>query len=420
MGKNRVSLSLVIILGGFLASACSVNSLRRSTPTPSVPIDLPIRTQGQLRDFDIATASVHDLYINQKAADSWQSQSSGFRTQVGAGMDDDQFFAMMSVFLGAMKDADLSILRPPLSTSITSTTSTTTTITGIGIIAGLPVLNSNRLLVMNVFPVSPAAAAGLKPHDSIIQIDGRPVTAEEGAAVLTRLRGPDGSKVTLTIHTPGQADRDIVVTRAAITAQSTFTYNRVPGTNIGYIQPDGATMDGMRVAISSALRDLSSHDVLDGLILDLRIMQSPDFPVVDLLELFANGNVGALQTRTGKTKVDITGKNVAGSQELPLVVLVSDQTRGTAESFAGMLQDLGRARIAGAPTRGRLAVINAITMPNTGAALLIPAGEYIGVKNTSWYGSGIKPDVPSDKKWEDYTAEDDPQLQQAVHALTRQ
>ncbi|HEY3291973.1 MAG TPA: S41 family peptidase [Anaerolineae bacterium] len=416
--KNKL-IGLSLVIGIWLLSGCSVDSLRRATPTPSVPIDLPIKTQGQLRDFDIATASIQNQYINQKAADAWISQSNGFRAQVSAGMDDEQFSTMMSVYLGTMKDIDLSFLRPPSPTSISSTGTTTSTFSGIGIIAGLPVQNSNRLLVMNVLSGSPAASAGLKPHDSIIQIDGRPVTAEEGAAVLTRLRGPAGSKVTLTVHTPGRADRDIDVTRGAITAQSTFIYHRVTGTNIGYIQPDGASMDGMRAAISSALRDLSSHDTLDGLVLDLRIMQSPDFPVTDLLELFVNGIVGTLQTRTAKTKIEITGKNIAGSQDLPLVILVSDQTRGTAESFAGMLQDLGRARIVGTPTKGRLAIINAITLPNTGAAVLIPAGEYIGIKNTSWYGSGIKPDIPSDKRWEDFTDDDDAQLQQAVKALTR-
>jgi hypothetical protein len=58
-------------------------------------------------------------------------------------------------------------------------------------------------------------------------------------------------------------------------------------------------------------------------------------------------------------------------------------------------------------------------LPNTGAQILIPAGEYRGVKDQSWYRRGVTPDITSDKGWEDFTDEGDPQIQQAVKALTK-
>ncbi len=421
MGKRSVKVSLLAVVSLVLISACSApNLLNRSQPTAAVPIDLPMRTQAQLRDFDIAVKTIQSQYINQKAADAWQAQNAAYRAKVSAGMDNSEFIATLSSYLGVMNDNDLSIADAASQTTVTSTSGVTTSITGIGILANLPTADRNRVLILSVYPASPAADAGLKPHDAIVQIDGKPVSAAEGAAVLARLRGAAGSAVTLTIHTPGKGERDVVVTRKSITAESTFTFNRVPGTNIGYIQPDGSAVDGARAEISQALRDLSAKEGLDGLILDLRIMQNPDFPLTDLLGLFANGSAGVLQTRTDKTKIEITGKNIAGSQELPLVVMVSDQTLGVAESFAGMLQDIGRARIVGTQTTGRLSIINTLTLPNTFAMIQIPAGEYRGVKDQSWHGVGIKPDVASDLRWEDFTVEDDAQLKLAVQALTRQ
>jgi carboxyl-terminal processing protease len=422
MGKRSVKVSLLAFVSLLFISACSApNVLRQSQPAAVIPIDLPLQTQAQLRDFDLAVKSIQSQYINQKTADTWKMQSASFRTQVSAGMDDSEFVITLSSLLAKMNDSDLYIVRPTSQAAVTATTDVTSAFNGIGIIASLPVPDRKRMLIMNVLLDSPAADAGLKPHDSIVQIDGKSVNAAEGsAAVLVRLRGPAGSTVTLTIHTPGKDERDVVVTRRVIVTQSTFTYSRVPGTNIGYIEPDGSTTDGMRAEISQALRELSAKEGLDGLILDLRIIQNPDFPVTDILGLFANGNAGTLLTRTGKTKVDITGKNIAGSQELPLVVLVSDQTSGVAESFAGMLQDLGRARVVGTQTGGRLAIISKLSLPNTSADILIPTGEYRGVKDKSWYGAGVKPDLSSDLKWEDFTSEDDSQLKQAVKALTRQ
>jgi C-terminal processing protease CtpA/Prc len=59
-----------------------------------------------------------------------------------------------------------------------------------------------------------------------------------------------------------------------------------------------------------------------------------------------------------------------------------------------------------------------LTLPNSQAQLRIPTGNYAGVKNTDWNGAGITPDAKSEAEWEDFTAEDDPQLKQAIDALT--
>jgi carboxyl-terminal processing protease len=415
-----VKSGIVSIVTIALLSACTLPGVQRSEPTAAIPIDLPLTTQAQLRDFDLAVKAVRDQYIDPKAVgNNWQPTITSYRDRVAKGMDDNKFFDTLSELLATLNDEDLALGRPTTQTQTDSSIPISATFAGIGVMASLPGPNQDRILVMGVYPDSPAEHAGIKAHDAIVKIDGTTVTYADRDNLLSRIRGRSGTLVTLSIRTPGQAVRDVSLTRRAIIPTSLMVSKSLPNSNIGYIKPDPSDSHGMRLAVTQALRDLSSEQTLDGLVLDLRTTQNPDFPISDMLGLFVNAQVGTLYTRTGKTKLEITGKNIAGSQELPLIVLVSDQTRGVAESFAGILQDLGRARIAGRQTPGRLALQMPLTMPNTGAVLLIPSGEYRGVKDKSWYRVGIKPDITSDLNWEQYTDDSDPQLQQAVQALAR-
>jgi carboxyl-terminal processing protease len=418
MHKRTLHLVVLLVVSAVLMAACSAPNLLRAQPTAAVPIDLPLRTQYQLRDYDLAVKSVRERYIDGQAfGPTWQAAVATYRDRIVKGVDDDTFYNTLGELLATLNDDDLSLTRPQPQPDATSSVSGT--LTGIGVGVALPEQGKDRLLILVVYPDSPAEQGGLKPHDAIVKIDGKPVTYAERNTVTSRIRGPSGSEVTLTVRTPGKGEREVKLTRRPIVPVSPMVARRVEGTNIGYIVPDYANSDGMRIAIAQALRDLSRFQTLDGLILDLRTAQSPSFPTADVLSLFVNGPVGNAYTRTGKVKLEITGKNIVASQELPLVVLVSDLTRGSAESFAGILQDLGRARVAGTKTSGHVAVQSPLMLPNTGAQILIPAGEYRGVKDQSWYRRGLTPDITSDKGWDDFTDEGDTQIQQAVKALTK-
>ena len=194
----------------------------------------------------------------------------------------------------------------------------------------------------------------------------------------------------------------------------------IDGANVAYVAPNPSDADGMRDDVAAALRDLSTDRPLDGLVLDLRTMRGPDFPLNAMLSLFVNGDeVGGNRTRSKTTKIAVRGKGVGGSQDVRLAVLVSDLTTGPAEAFAGILQDLGRARVIGNRTRGRTAVLQHVVLPMSHLELSIPNGEVLGVKKTSWYGAGVMPEVELKTRWEDHTAEDDPVLARAQEELQK-
>ena len=381
-------------------------------------LDLPAATQAKLRDFDLAIKQLRDTYIAPNAfSDNWLAEVNSFRQKITEGASNDDYLLGFQSLLEKLNDPSI-ILQAP-ATNVASTDTTTSTFTGVGMLVGLPEPGKERLVVRVVYTGSPADSAGIKPHDSILAIDGRRVRYDERDTILSRVRGPSGSQVKLTLKSPGQPEREVSVRRGPVTPDSHTEASRIPGTNIAYIIPNNTGDETLPIDLARSLRDLASDKEPDGMILDLRIMQGSTFPVIQMLSLFANLNVGMRYTRAGQQKLEVSGKQIGGSQDVPLVILISDQTQGPAVSFAAMLQDLGRARLVGSRTSSLVAEPSALSLPNTGLQLAIPSIEYRGVKGQALHRAGLVPDVDTQLTWEDFTAENDPQLERAIDLLKR-
>ena len=423
------ALSLMLCACSVLPERLQPTNLARRPATPAISIDLPARTQAQLRDFDIATRALRDRYIDAKAVNAaWDVKVLEIRKKITERSSEEQFAEVMNELISTLNDPDISFSLPT-DPNASAPAPSAQSFVGIGVLVDLPRTGKDRVLILSVFDDSPAARAGIKPHDAIVRVGGRPVRAEEGGAVISRIRGEPNSQVVLTIQTPNTPARDVTVTRRAVLSQSATVARKLPGTNYGYILPSPTLApEALRGDITVALRKLSDEK-LDGLVLDLRVMRDAKFPAIDLLNLFANGYLANQYVRERKgDKLEITGKNVVGSQDLPLVVLVGDLTSGQAETFAGVLQDLGRAKVVGNPTPGNVALIAEVVIPNNGLQLNVPYGEYRGIKDKSWLrkrdadgktlpGGGVQPDVKFERTWEEFTDADDPHVQKAIEIL---
>lgn len=395
----------------------SFSGLFNRRVTPAVPVDVSPKVAAQLRDFDFAVQSLRDAYLNADAInDAWQTTVDAERLKIAQGDgDEERLIESLQKIIAELNDEEVIVLPPAQSQPQASGSGA---YSGIGVLIDLPREGKDRLLVLAVYPDSPADRAGIKPHDAIIAIEGESVTFAKRNELIPKLRGETGSKVTVTVRTPGQPPRDVTLTRRPVEPRSPTSYKRLPDTNIGYIAPNPTQLGTMRSDTADALRDLSADRNVDGVVLDLRIIRGNEFPLDEMLSLFVNGQVGTVQTRGKKEKIEIAGKSIAGSQELPLAVLVSELTSGQAEAFAGLLQDLGRAQIVGTKTSGQIAQFTTATLPSSRLRIQIPTGDYIGVKNNSWRGKGVTPNVLSELAWEDFTAENDPHIKQAVDVLS--
>lgn len=413
----RVAASVTALLA---LTACSALPLagRAARPTPAVPLDLPTATQSRLRDFDLAVESVRDRHIDPGLVnDDWLAEADAFRGRIIEGMDNEAYARGLAQLLEKLNDP--AIRLEAMSSQVAGSSVVTTTFSGIGIVAGMPQPGKDRLVVLAVYPGSPAERAGLKPHDAILAVDGRRVTYDERQTVLGRIRGPSGTQVTLTVRSPGQSEREMAIRRAPITPTSRPVIGRAPGTNIAYLAPAPGNAELLAIDLARGLRDLASDKMPDGIILDLRTVQEPSFPITPMLSLFANGPVGARHTRSSQQRIEVSGKQIGGSQDLPLAILIGDQTQGPAVSFAAALQDLGRAKLVGAKTSPAVAEPVILNLRGTGLQLAIPAVEYRGVKGRVLHRTGLTPDEDTGLAWEEIPADRDPQLERAVALLKR-
>jgi len=391
-------------------------SARRVVAAPTAPVDAPASVQAALRDFDALVAALRARYLKSDAVGAkWQVLADEQRRLIiEAGDDGGQRYAQsMRAVIEAIGDEDITLQSPPSAAS--------QQFGGIGVSVDLPAEGKDRLLVLFVYPNSPAERAGLQPHDAIVAVDGSPVRGADGAQILSKVRGEPNTRLTLTVRTPGREHREVTLTRRIIDASpdNTPAQSRLLEDGVAYFAPNPSDAQNMRNDAAEALRRSSKDRPLDGLVFDLRTYRGDDFPLESMLGLFVNGDdVGGVRTRTGTTKIAVRGKGVGGSQDVRMVVLVSELTSGPAEAFAGILQDLGRARLVGARTIGRTASLETTALPS-GLQLQIPIGETLGVKKASWYGVGVTPEVMLDERWEDYTAQDDPVLARALEELRK-
>ncbi len=418
---TRVRGILGRIIVALTLSACTALPMgnRPTQPTSPSILDLPSATQARLRDLDLAVSSLREQHIDARLIDEdWLDEVAAFRRSVAEGMDNEAYVAGLKRLLAKLEDPAIALLVPT-SNAAASSDANSASFTGIGVVVGAPEAGKDRLVVLAVYNGSPAEQRGIRPHDVILAVQGQPVKSDEWQTTIGRIRGPAGTSVTLSVRSPGQVTREVIIQRATITPTGQPVINRVPGTNIAYLAPSPGGAESLPIDLARGLRELARDKIPDGIILDLRTVQDESFPIVPMLSLFANGVVGTRHTRSGQQRIEVSGKQIGGSQDAPLVILIGDQTRGQAVSFAAALQDVDRARLVGAKTSPVVAEPIILNLRETGLQLAIPAVEYRGIKGRVLHRTGLAPDEDTGLTWEQISPDRDPQLERAIALLRR-
>jgi carboxyl-terminal processing protease len=209
------------------------------------------------------------------------------------------------------------------------------------------------------------------------------------------------------------------VQRGKITSGTRLDAAGITGTNYGYLLFPPYEYSGLDQDVVSGLQTLSTKSQLKGVILDLRIAgSSPQWPLDALLTMFQNGKVGEFYNRSQQSPLNIQGQDVAGSQTMPLVILVGENTRGFSEIFAAAMQLNKRATVIGTPTPGNV---------ETQTPFYLPDGSRIFVESTSFRldngkdlgNHGVTPDIVVDGRWDQVTADKDPVLEKAIQILEK-
>jgi carboxyl-terminal processing protease len=265
-------------------------------------------------------------------------------------------------------------------------------------------------LVKVVTPIddTPASRAGLKTGDFISAIDGISIQGLPLNEAVSRMRGAENSKVTLTILRTGEKrPLDVTLTRAVIRVES-VKYERKG--DIGYIRISSfseKTDAGLKKAIADLKKQIGPG-LIRGYVLDLRTIraalirrsQCPTIspPAKWSPRAAAEPTIRTLNARGG----DITdGK--------PILVLINEGTASASEIVAGALQDHRRATIVGVTSFGKGSVQTIIPLGGQrGGALRLTTAKYYTPSGRSIQATGITPDIAVSNLTDKAQAEADP------------
>jgi carboxyl-terminal processing protease len=238
---------------------------------------------------------------------------------------------------------------------------------------------------------SPAEAAGIKAGDLILEINGETTEGLLIDEVISRIRGPEGTEVTLTVqHAGEEGTEELTIKRASVTVPA-VTWAMLPG-DIAHVRlsqfAENAAAE-MRAAITAA-----QNDGAKGIILDVR-----DNPgglrdqAVQVTGMFVPKDSPVLieVDRDGKQDV-YRSEEENPFTEIPMVVLINGGSASSAEIFAGALQDYNRATVIGTPTAGTGTVLSNINIAD-GSAVLLGTKQWQTPKGRYLRREGVSPDI---------------------------
>ena len=389
-------------------------------PTPSQGTNPPLSTSEQLALFDEITTPIPDVYIYPDFNGlDWPAAVAKARAKVAAGLDSQAFYSEVQNLIQELGDNHSAYLSPVEVTASDAELAGRNDYVGIGVEI-LPMPDKGKLSILLVFPGSSAEHAGLKPHDSLLAVDGIPLV-ENGIPYTQRVRGPACSAAVLTVQSPGEASRDVTVIRYSVStslpinAQLVTTHD---GSRIGYIFLPSFFDETIPGQVKQALEQFGP---LDGLILDNRMNSGGSSDVVEpIMSYFTDGVLGHFTSRSATRPLQVSADPVNNSQSVPLVVLVGTDTVSFGEIFAGVLQDIGRAKVVGQTTLGNVEILYGHDYSD-GSRLWLAEERFIPLHSQAiWEQTGIIPDVQAFADWDTFTFENDPSVQAAVKLLGHQ
>jgi carboxyl-terminal processing protease len=396
------------------------------TPRPSTPTLLPapsptLRPTASSKQLAVLSElwnAVHDNYLYEDFNGlDWEAIYQEYHERVEAGMSDAEFYLAMDEMVRRLGDDHSTFFSPEQAKLEENNFTGAYQYVGIGVITN-PVPERKRVTIVLVLPGSPAESAGLQPHDSILAVDGTPILDKNGDRRVL-LRGPAGSQITLTVQSPGQAPRQVPITRGQIDSEMPVPHQVLTspqGKRIGYILLTTFDDETIPRKVRNALQEMRAGGRLDGLVLDNRHNEGGANTIfADVLAYFEDGKLGYFINRQEKDALQVDGRNIEGSQKLPLVVLVGPGTASFGEIFSGILKDTRRAYLIGQTTDGNVEILYVYKFSD-GSRAWIAHDRFrpLNHPEQNWEETGIIPDSIVPSNWDETTIETDPTIQAAL------
>jgi carboxyl-terminal processing protease len=294
-------------------------------------------------------------------------------------------YAAISGMVDSLGDTGHSTFLTPQMVALSKDVSTGN-FAGIGAEIGV---KKGRVVIVSPIDGTPASRAGLRPGDVILAVDAKSIASLSLSDVVSRIRGPVGTSVTLQIL-PAKAEKphEVTLVRAEIPID-TVHWSPIPGTSLADVRISSFAK-GTSEALAKALEAVKDSEAT-GIVLDLR-----DDPgglleeAIGVTSLFVDQGV-VLKDRDRAGKVTTVPVEPGGQVwKGPLAVLINGGTASAAEIVAGALRDRRQAPLIGEKSFGTGTVLQEFPLPD-GSAMLLAVGEWLTPNGESFWHKGLKP-----------------------------
>jgi carboxyl-terminal processing protease len=385
-----------------------------ASEAPLPPDALSIPEQLRIALFENVWTGIRDFYIDPDLHGlDWDAIGDEYAPLVIQTDDAFQVYALLKEMVDLLEDPYTRFLSPA---DLGDPAAVDPTYVGIGALVDTSASDQDGegLRILYVFQGASARDAGIDVRDRIVAVDGDP------CARIADIRGPEGTSVTLTVVSPGQEPRDVVVERRRIDPLTLPEAKRLGADQeVGYLRIPGLSGQEVIDSVDAALTGFIDTDApIEQLIIDLRSTNigAPGV-IVELLRHFVAGEVGSFHTRIGDQPIEVEPSVLFGEYaRIPVAVLVDGASEAEAEQLAAILQDQGRATIIGQQTAGETHTTNSADLPDGSILQIVSVGFKLPDGETL-EGVGVTPDLVVDEDWLDFPEADDPGILAALDVL---
>ena len=252
-------------------------------------------------------------------------------------------------------------------------------------------------LIVTPMHGSPAEQAGLLAGDKVLKVDGEDIDGLPEWEIVSRIRGPKGTTVVLTVlHADEKKPVEVTVTRGTIDVESVI-WARIPGTDLAYLrvaQFASDTGDEIEKVLKEIDAERQGENPVKGVLLDLR--NNPGGLVSEVLRVnsqFLDAGTIIFHDQDAQGKLNTYRAEGDGlARDIPMVVLINEATASGGEITAGALKENQRADLLGETTLGTGTVLLPFPLSD-GSVLRLGVKNWLTPEKNLLKHQGVAPDT---------------------------
>ncbi len=240
-------------------------------------------------------------------------------------------------------------------------------------------------------PGGPAARAGLRAGDLIVQVDDKPLQGVALADAIARMRGDVGTQVSLVVRRAGAEDFTLALTRDTIRRQ--LLRWQMEGSAL--VLRLSSFTGPVAAALADAVTEASASQAPQAVVLDLR--GNPGGLVREAVRVadafLSRGEIASMRGRTPGSERTWQADATELLAGLPMVVLMDKSSASASELVAAALQENGRATVMGQRSFGKGSVQTTYALGDGLGAVKLTSALYYGPLGKTVNQAGVTPDV---------------------------